>query len=76
VNVYELPPVQVASVVHHGAFKSLNREHSALLNWVENNHYHIIGPYREIYINHNRRNMAESATEIQYPIAKANQENC
>jgi len=68
VQVYELPAAQVASVVHHGAFESLRPEHVALLTWIEANHYQIAGPYREVYINHDRNNMAESATEVQYPI--------
>src|SRR5258706_14841 len=70
VQVYELPAAQVASVVHHGAFENFRQEHVALLTWIEANHYRIAGPYRELYINHDRDNMAESATEIQYPIEK------
>lgn len=70
VNVYELPQTQVASLIHHGAFKDLAQEHTALLRWIEANGYEIIGPYREIYIKHDRNNMSNSATEIQYPVGK------
>jgi DNA-binding transcriptional MerR regulator len=70
VKVYELPKTQVASAVHHGAFENFQAVHTALLKWIEANNYHIVGPYREIYINHDPNNMAEAATEIQYPIEK------
>jgi DNA-binding transcriptional MerR regulator len=70
VKVYELPPAQVAAAVHHGAFENFTQLHTALLSWVEANGYRIAGPYREIYINHDPNNMAESATEIQYPVEK------
>jgi effector-binding domain-containing protein len=70
VKVYELPPVQVAAVVHHGAFENFRQEHTALFAWIDANGYRIAGPYREIYINHNPGNMTDSATEIQYPVEK------
>lgn len=71
VQVYELPQTQVVSVVKHGAFENFLQEHTTLHQWIEANDYQIVGAYREIYINHNPDNMAESATEIQYPVAKA-----
>lgn len=70
VKVYELPRTQVASVIHHGAFENLVQEHTALLRWIEANGYEIAGSYREIYIKHDRNNMADAATEIQYPVEK------
>lgn len=70
VQVHELPAAQVAAVVHHGEFENFRQEHLALLTWIEANGYRIAGPYREIYINHNPAHMAESATEIQYPVEK------
>lgn len=69
VAVYELPPVQVASTVHQGAFENFSLAHAALLQWIEANHYRIVGPYREVYIQHSDT-MAEAATEIQYPVEK------
>jgi DNA-binding transcriptional MerR regulator len=71
VKVYELPATQVVAIVHHGEFENFKQEHLALLTWIEANGYRIAGPYREIYINHNPTNMAESATEIQYPVEKS-----
>lgn len=70
IKVYALPQTQVASVIHHGAFEHLIQEHTALLRWIESNGYEIAGPYREIYIKHDRNNMADAATDIQYPVEK------
>ena len=71
VKVYELPSTQVASVVHHGDFEDFTKGHAVLLEWIDANGYKVVGPYREIYIQHDKTNMSDSATEIQYPVKKA-----
>ena len=71
VKVYELPSTQVAAVVHHGDFKEFTQGHAALLEWIDANGYRIVGPYREIYIKHEKSNLADTITEIQFPIGKA-----
>jgi DNA-binding transcriptional MerR regulator len=71
VKVYELAQAQVASVVHQGDFADFTQGHTALMKWIEDNGYRIVGHYREIYISHDHRSMADSATEIQYPVEKA-----
>lgn len=70
VKVYELPTSKMATVVHHGPFENFKAEHLAILTWIEANGYRIAGPYREVYIHHDPNNMAEAATEIQYPVEK------
>ena len=67
VQVYELPQQQVAAVVHHGAFEDFTQGHTALLSWVEANGYQITGPYREIYIQHDAGNLAESTNRNSVP---------
>jgi effector-binding domain-containing protein len=71
VNVYELPSTQVAAVVHHGDFEDFTEGHAALLEWIDANGYRIIGPYREVYIKHEKENLADTITEIQFPVEKA-----
>ena len=71
VKVYELPPTQVAAVLHHGNFEEFTQGHAALLEWIDANGYRIVGPYREIYIKHDKNNLADSITEIQFPVEKA-----
>jgi DNA-binding transcriptional MerR regulator len=68
VKVYELPSTQVASVVHQGDFEDFTQGHEALLEWIDSNGYKIVGPYREIYIKHEK---SDSTTEIQFPVEKA-----
>lgn len=70
VKVYELPQADVASAIHHGDFEDFTQLHATLLDWIETHNYQVIGPYREIYANHNE-DMNESTTEIQYPVVKA-----
>jgi DNA-binding transcriptional MerR regulator len=70
VQVYELPQTLVASVVHHGDFEDFQQGHKALLKWIEDNGYRSLGHYRELYIQHDPANLANSATEIQYPVEK------
>lgn len=71
VQVYELPTAQVAAVVHQGNFEDFTQGHAALLEWIDSNGYKIVGPYREIYIEHKKGELSDSTTEIQYPIKKA-----
>lgn len=70
VKVYELAQAQVASVVHHGNFEDFTQGHTVLLKWIEANGYRIVGPYREIYLQHDSSDMSNTATEIQYPVEK------
>jgi DNA-binding transcriptional MerR regulator len=70
VAVYELPQTLVASVVHRGALEGFTQAHKALLGWIEANGYQTTGTYREVYVAFNHQNMAESITEIQYPVEK------
>ena len=70
VKVYELPSAQVVSAVHQGEFENFTRLHTVLLKWIEDNNYRIVGPYREVYIQHDPNNTANSATEVQYPVEK------
>ena len=70
VKVYQLPAAQVATVVHQGDFADFTEGHVALLEWIHVNDYIIVGPYREIYIKHNKANLSDTATEIQFPVQK------
>ena len=70
VKVYELPSTQVASVVHQGNFEEFTQGHAALLEWIDANGYKIVGSYREIYIKHDKRHLADAITETQFPVEK------
>lgn len=70
VKVYELPAVDVASVVHAGDYSGFSQAHAALLSWLESNGYRPAGPIREIYIEPAGQGSPEPVTEIQYPVEK------
>lgn len=42
-----IEPVEVASLMHHGAFNRLHEAHTDLLRWVEENGYTVSGPAYE-----------------------------
>lgn len=70
VKVYELLRTQVASVIHHGNFEDFTQGHAALLEWIDANGYRVAGPYREIYIKHEKDSLSDTVTEIQFPVEK------
>jgi len=70
VTVYQLPATQVAAVIHQGDFEDFTQGHAALLEWIDANGYKIVGPYREIYIKHDKRHLLNTTTEIQFPVEK------
>lgn len=71
VKVYELPSTQVAAVVHQGNFEEFQQGHAAILEWIDANGYQIAGPYREIYIKHDKGELSDSTTEVQFAVEKA-----
>lgn len=72
VRIYELPAVdQMACVVHHGPFATLGQAYQAVVSWIEENGYHIIGPCREIYLRYERGGDQKNyVTEVQFPVSK------
>jgi DNA-binding transcriptional MerR regulator len=74
VQVHELPPVTVASIIHQGAYNCLSEAYDAVLRWVETNGYRIAGPIREIYLKMSqpvRQDDESYVTEIQVPVEKS-----
>ena len=71
-SIYFLPQAQVASVLHQGAYDTLSPAYQAILQWINDNDYQIIGPDREIYLRGPGLNVnpAEYVTEIQFPVEK------
>lgn len=71
--VYELPSVEtMACAIHHGTFATLEQAYSALLEWIEHNHYQIIGATREVYLQYERNgDPTQYVTEVQVPVEKS-----
>jgi DNA-binding transcriptional MerR regulator len=77
VNCRMLPAVEtMACTVHHGPFGGLITAFTALLKWIDVNHYTIIGPDREIYLRLPEACCFDSdpnaMTELQIPVTKNN----
>jgi effector-binding domain-containing protein len=70
VRLRQLPAAKVASVLHQGPYTSLSAAYQAIMQWINDNTYQIIGPDREIYLRGPgpNTNPAEYVTEIQFPI--------
>ncbi|GAB4117099.1 MAG: MerR family transcriptional regulator [Roseiflexaceae bacterium] len=70
-QIYETQPMQVASVVHHGSYQHLSAAYTAIVDWIEQQHYQIVGPNWEIYIHSAqpvRQDDPSYVTEILFPI--------
>ncbi len=75
VQVYQLPGVTAASIIHQGAYNRLSESYDAILRWIEANGKSIAGPSREIYLqcgNPVRQDDESYITEIQIPVNPAN----
>jgi DNA-binding transcriptional MerR regulator len=68
VHVVELPGIEVASVLHHGAMDSIEPMYEVLVSWVEDSGYRLAGRSRELYLEWHEENPAENVTELQMPI--------
>lgn len=72
-KVYELPACTVASVIHAGAFQTLNSSYRAVAAWIDANGYSPSGPARELYLKIGqqvRQDDESYITEIQIPVLK------
>lgn len=63
---------EAACVFHKGSYATLAQSYAAVLNYIEENGYEIVGNIRESYIDGvwNKESEQEWLTEIQIPIAK------
>jgi DNA-binding transcriptional MerR regulator len=75
VNIRTLPAIEtMACVVHHGPFVTIGEAYDALLKWVDENKYQIVGPGRELYLRtpkpDGNQNDPDTVSEIQFPVEK------
>jgi len=74
VIVRDLPEVDtMACLVYHGPFVDIGEAYDALLKWIGENNYHIVGPAREVYLREaqeGNQNDPDTVTEIQFPVEK------
>lgn len=63
----ELPIVEVASVVHRGSMETVASVYEALIRWIDDSGFQLVGHSRELY--HEIGADGPSVTELQLPIA-------
>jgi DNA-binding transcriptional MerR regulator len=66
-----LPPIRVASAIHHGTDQTIGRTYRAIRQWIDANGFDIAGPNREIYIDSAERDTGPALTEVQFPSGRA-----
>ena len=74
VVVQMLPSVDtMACTIHEGPFVTIGEAYDAVMRWVDENGYQIIGPLREVYLKaakHGSQTDPGTVTEIQVPVEK------
>jgi DNA-binding transcriptional MerR regulator len=73
VQVRELPPVEVATLIHSGSWSKLSSAYDDLARWIAEHGYQLAGPAREIYWKaspESRQDDESYVTEIQLPVVK------
>jgi DNA-binding transcriptional MerR regulator len=70
----DLPGIkQAACAVHQGGYETIGGTHGLLMQWIEENGYHLAGPTREVYLQgpESGDDPSTYVTEIQIPVTKA-----
>lgn len=65
----------MAYTVHQGGYSTLNEAYAALVKWIEENGYEVIGAPYELYTRNgfDRIPVSKWETEIFFPVIKKNQ---
>jgi DNA-binding transcriptional MerR regulator len=73
IQIYQLPPATMVTVVHHGSLSRLTNAYNVLVGWIENSGYEVVGPNRELYLQYTlpaRPDDESYVTEIQFPVKR------
>jgi DNA-binding transcriptional MerR regulator len=71
VQVRTLPAGLMACAVHMGHDLFLGSAYAALYRWMQDNHYQIIGPARQVHLRREKEmNPGQYITEVQFPVRK------
>ncbi len=69
-EIVDLPSIEVAALVHHGAMDRVQASYGALMDWIEANGYRITGASRELYLEWHAEDLSKNVTELQMPISR------
>lgn len=70
VRVVDLPVIEVAAAVHRGGTDSIMASWEALVRWVDDGGYRLVGDCRELYHEWHDDDPSRNVTELQQPIAR------
>lgn len=66
------PVEQMACAVHHGSFDKMLRANVSIMRWISANGYHVVGPYREVYLQYQPQGDQQGCvTEVQFPVVRS-----
>ena len=72
ITIHTLPASLMACTVHTGDMLSIGRAHMALHRWVRENGYQLVGPPRQVYLQHaEHMDPRQYITELQFPVRRA-----
>ena len=70
-GVKRVEAAEVASTVHKGPFHEVGQTYGALVGWIMENGYEIVGPAEEIYLSEPEKTPPEELlTEVRFPVRK------
>ncbi|MGZ4934104.1 MAG: GyrI-like domain-containing protein [Halobacteriota archaeon] len=71
ITIKPFPAQNVLSAIHKGPYNQIGPVYAALMEYVQNNKYEVIGPPMELWLN-NPMEVAENEllTEVRFPVAK------
>ncbi|MBO0886838.1 MAG: MerR family transcriptional regulator [Acidimicrobiales bacterium] len=70
VRVVDLPVVEVAAAVYRGGDEGIVPAWEALVRWIEDSGYRMVGDCRELYHEWHDEDVSRNVTELQQPIAR------
>jgi DNA-binding transcriptional MerR regulator len=70
IEIVELPPIEVASVIHRGSMAGVEAVYEGVVRWIEESGLRLNGLSRELYLEWNDADPAANVTELQLPIAR------
>jgi effector-binding domain-containing protein len=70
VRVVELPVIEVAAAIYRGSVDGIVSGWEALVRWIEDSGYRLVGDCRELYHEWHEDEPARNVTELQQPIAR------
>jgi effector-binding domain-containing protein len=70
VRVVDLPVIEVAAAVYRGDLDGIMAAWEALVRWIDDSGYRLIGDCRELYLEWNEDEPSRNVMELQQPLAR------